>query len=100
VSGDPTFAEIARRNDGYGLGEHHSGRIFPGDSPGHPEDFCDEIIAVELDPDPDPIKKLTYGAQTPMIEDHRQDRNIAAYENILTPARSRFEPARRVEYLE
>jgi len=57
----------------------------------------EEIIAVELDPDP--IKRITYGANTPMIFDHLQDRNLAAYENILTPARSRFEPARRVEYL-
>ncbi len=55
----------------------------------------EEVIAVELDPDP--IKKLTYGAQTPMIFDHLQDRNLAAYEEILTPARSRFEPARRYE---
>jgi predicted amidohydrolase len=55
----------------------------------------EEVIAVELDPDP--IKKLTYGAQTPMIFDHLQDRNLAAYENILTPARSRFEPARRYD---
>ncbi|CAG0936485.1 Formamidase [Thermoflexales bacterium] len=55
----------------------------------------EEIIAVELDPDP--IKKLTYGAQTPMIFDHLQDRNLAAYEKILTRARSRFEPAKRYE---
>ncbi len=55
----------------------------------------EEVIAVELDPDP--IKKLTYGAQTPMIFDHLQDRNLAAYEKILAPARSRFEPARRYE---
>jgi beta-ureidopropionase len=55
----------------------------------------EEVIAVELDPDP--IKKLTYGAQTPMIFDHLQDRNLAAYENILTPARSRFEPAKRYD---
>ena len=55
----------------------------------------EEVIAVELDPDP--IKQLTYGAQTPMIFDHLQDRNLAAYEKILTPARSRFEPAKRFE---
>lgn len=55
----------------------------------------EEIIAVELDPDP--IKKLTYGAQTPMFFDHLQDRNLAAYGKILTPARSRFEPAQRYE---
>jgi len=58
----------------------------------------EEIIAMKLDPDP--IKRLTYGAATPMIFDHLQDRNLAAYQNILTPARSRFEPARRVEYLD
>lgn len=54
----------------------------------------EEIIAAELDPDP--IKYVTYGARTPMIFDHLEDRNLAAYEGILTPARSRFEPARRV----
>jgi predicted amidohydrolase len=57
----------------------------------------EEIIAVALDPDP--IKRVTYGAESPMIFDHLQDRNLAAYEGILEPARSRFEPARRVEYL-
>jgi len=57
----------------------------------------EEIIAVELDPDP--IKYVTYGAKSPMIFDHLQDRNLAAYEGILQPARSRFEPARRVKYL-
>jgi predicted amidohydrolase len=54
----------------------------------------EEIIAAELDPDP--IKYVTYGAPTPMIFDHLEDRNLAAYEGILTPARSRFEPARRI----
>ena len=58
----------------------------------------EEIIAAELDPDP--IKYITYGAKSPMIFDHLQDRNLAAYKDILQPARSRFEPARRVEYLE
>lgn len=54
----------------------------------------EEIIAAELDPDP--IRYVTYGARTPMIFDHLEDRNLAAYEGILTPARSRFEPARRI----
>ncbi|MFZ5918500.1 MAG: carbon-nitrogen hydrolase family protein [Chloroflexota bacterium] len=58
----------------------------------------EEIITAELDPDP--IKRITYGAQSPMIFDHLQDRNLAAYEGILTPGRSRFEPARRIEYLD
>jgi len=54
----------------------------------------EEIVAAELDPDP--IKYVTYGARTPMIFDHMEDRNLAAYGDVLTPARSRFEPARRV----
>jgi len=54
----------------------------------------EEIIAAELDPDP--IRYVTYGARTPMIFDHLEDRNLAAYRDILTPARSRFEPARRI----
>jgi beta-ureidopropionase len=51
----------------------------------------EEIIAAELDPDP--IKKITYGASSPMVFDHLRDRNLEAYQGILTPARSRFEPA-------
>lgn len=54
----------------------------------------EEIVAVELDPDP--IKRVTYGTRTPMIFDHLQDRNLEAYANILQPAVSRFEPARRI----
>ena len=54
----------------------------------------EEIVAAELDPDP--IKYVTYGARTPMIFDHLEDRNLEAYGDVLTPARSRFEPARRV----
>jgi predicted amidohydrolase len=53
----------------------------------------EEIIYAELDPDP--IKRITYGANSPMIFDHLQDRNLTAYRNILTLAKSRFEPARR-----
>jgi len=54
----------------------------------------EELIAAELDPDP--IKRVTYGAPTPMIFDHLQDRNLEAYKDILTPAQSQFEPARRI----
>jgi predicted amidohydrolase len=54
----------------------------------------EEIVAAELDPDP--IKHVTYGARTPMIFDHLEDRNLAAYREILTPAQSRFQPARRI----
>jgi len=56
----------------------------------------EEIIAVELDPDP--IKRVTFGSAAPMIFDHLQDRNLPAYRDVLTEARSPFEPARRVPY--
>lgn len=56
----------------------------------------EEIIAAELDPDP--IKRVTFGSSAPMIFDHLQDRNLEAYASVLTPARSGFEPARRVPY--
>jgi beta-ureidopropionase len=55
----------------------------------------EEVISATLDPDP--LKRITYGAASPMIFDHLQDRNLAAYLDILKPGRSRFEPARRVE---
>ena len=54
----------------------------------------EECIAAELDPDP--IRYITYGARTPMVFDHLEDRNLDAYAKILTPARSPFEPAQRV----
>ncbi len=54
----------------------------------------EEVIAAELDPDP--IRYVTYGARTPMLFDHLQDRNLEAYRNLLTPAQSRFEPAKRI----
>lgn len=53
----------------------------------------EEVCFAELDPDP--IKRITYGAVSPMIFDHLRDRNLAAYRSVLTPAKSRFEPAER-----
>jgi len=53
----------------------------------------EEVCFAELDPDP--IKRITYGAVSPMIFDHLADRNLTAYRNILTPAKSRFEPGKR-----
>lgn len=56
----------------------------------------DELVAAELDPDP--IKRVSWGSPSPMIFDHLQDRNLEAYrDRILEPARSPFEPARRIE---
>jgi len=56
----------------------------------------EEIIAAVLDPDP--IKRITYGANSLMIFDHLEDRNLEAYADVLKPARSAFEPARRVQH--
>jgi predicted amidohydrolase len=55
----------------------------------------EEVVFAELQPDP--IKRITYGAASPMIFDHLQDRNLEAYRDILSPAVSRFEPAKRVK---
>jgi len=57
---------------------------------------CEEIISAKLDPEP--IKKVTYGSNSPMIFDHLQDRNIAVYKDILKEAVSPFEPAKRIIY--
>ena len=43
----------------------------------------EEVISAALDPDP--LKRITYGAASPMIFDHLQDRNLAAYRDILKP---------------
>ncbi|MBP7652857.1 carbon-nitrogen hydrolase family protein [Candidatus Dependentiae bacterium] len=58
---------------------------------------AEEIIFAELDPDP--IKKITYGSNSPMLFDHLQDRNIKSYKNYLTKkAVSTFEPSKRIPY--
>jgi len=56
----------------------------------------EEIIAATLDPDP--IRYVTYGTDSPMIFDHLQDRNVKAYEGILEQGKSPFEPSRRIPY--
>jgi len=56
----------------------------------------EEIIATKLDPNP--IKHVTYGARTPMIFDHLEDRNIGVYKDILKEGKSSFEPAKRIPY--
>ncbi|MFZ5351241.1 MAG: carbon-nitrogen hydrolase family protein [Bacillota bacterium] len=56
----------------------------------------EEIISVRLDPDP--IRHVTYGAKTPMIFDHIEDRNVGVYKDILKEGRCAFEPAKRIPY--
>ena len=56
----------------------------------------EEIISARLDPDP--IKYISYGSKAPMMFDHLEDRNVAAYEGIMKEGKSPFEPYRRVKY--
>jgi hypothetical protein len=56
----------------------------------------EEIISAKLDPDP--IKYVTYGAKSPMIFDHLQDRNVGVYKEILSEGKSPFEPSKRIPY--
>lgn len=57
---------------------------------------AEEVIFSELDPDP--IKYITYGSKSPMRFDHLEDRNVALYGDLLTEAKSSFEPAERIPY--
>jgi len=52
----------------------------------------EEIISARLDPNP--LKHVTYGADSPMIFDHLEDRNLEVYKDILKEAKSPFEPAK------
>jgi predicted amidohydrolase len=56
----------------------------------------EEIISAKLDPNP--LKRITYGANSPMIFDHLEDRNLEVYKDILKEAKSPFEPAKRISY--
>lgn len=56
----------------------------------------EEIISAKLDPNP--LKYITYGSNSPMIFDHLEDRNLEAYKDILKEAKSPFEPAKRIPY--
>jgi predicted amidohydrolase len=53
----------------------------------------EEIIAAKLDPDP--LRYITWGSNSPQPFDHLEDRNLALYEEILKEARSKFEPGKR-----
>lgn len=58
---------------------------------------AEEIIYSELDPEP--IKRITYGSDSPMLFDHLQDRNIKSYKkDLLKKANCAFEPSRRAPY--
>ena len=48
----------------------------------------EEIIFAELDPNP--LQYVSYGCTSPMLFNHIEDRNVAAYEGILHSANSPF----------
>lgn len=55
----------------------------------------DDIVYTELDPDP--IKRVSYGSDAPMLFDHLEDRNTASYtKELMMPAQSAFQPAKRI----
>ena len=56
----------------------------------------EEIISAKLDPDP--LKRITYGANSLMTFDHLEDRNLEVYKDILKEAKSPFEPSKRISY--
>jgi len=56
------------------------------------EEFCWAQL------DPDPLRTVLPGCSEPQRFDHLQDRNLAAYRDILRPGTSAFEPARRMPY--
>lgn len=55
----------------------------------------EDLVYAELDPDP--LKRISYGSHSPMLFDHLEDRNVKSYtKDLFAPARSSFEPARRI----
>jgi beta-ureidopropionase len=55
----------------------------------------DDLIYATLDPNP--IKRISYGSDAPMLFDHLEDRNVATYtQHLFAPARSPYEPAKRI----
>ncbi|NUM36240.1 MAG: carbon-nitrogen hydrolase family protein [Candidatus Brocadiae bacterium] len=50
----------------------------------------EEILFAKLDPNP--LMKVSYGVDSPMIFNHLQDRNIKSYNGILQEANSPFPP--------
>ncbi len=56
----------------------------------------EEILAARLDPDP--LRYVSWGTRSLQAFDHLEDRNLEVYRDLLQPARSRFEPGRRLPH--
>lgn len=54
----------------------------------------EEIVAAKLDPDP--MRYVSWGTRSLQSFDHLEDRNLEVYREALRPARSRFEPGKRL----
>ena len=55
----------------------------------------DDLIYAEMAPNP--LQRVSYGSDAPMLFDHLEDRNVAAYTHeLFAPAWSPFNPAKRI----
>lgn len=55
----------------------------------------DDLIYAEMDPNP--LQRVSYGSDAPMLFDHLEDRNVEGYtKELFAPARSPFNPAKRL----
>ena len=55
----------------------------------------DDLIYAEMDPNP--LQRVSYGSDAPMLFDHLEDRNVKNYtKELFAPARSAFNPAKRI----
>jgi len=58
----------------------------------------EEIIYAKLDAE-NPMKHITYGSTSPQIFDHLEDRNLEVYKEGMKPAKSAFEPFKRIPFI-
>ena len=55
----------------------------------------DDLIYAQMDPNP--LQRVSYGSDAPMLFDHLEDRNVGHYtKELFAPACSPFNPAKRI----
>ncbi len=55
----------------------------------------DDLIYAEMSPNP--LGRVSYGSDAPMLFDHLEDRNVQSYtRDLFRPARSPFNPSKRI----
>ena len=58
----------------------------------------DDLIYAQMDPNP--LQRVSYGSDAPMLFDHLEDRNVGRYtKELFAPACSPFNPAKRITRL-